>query len=394
MVYDPATGYPTLFGGFDSQGNLDDTWEFAGSEWDDVTPGTSPSARYESAMDYDPAIGQVVLFGGDNDSSLLGDTWTWNGAGWTQQAPTASPPARTGASMAYDEGTGQLVLFGGSTDSGEQGDTWVYGTPDLAPQISSAASTTFDTGQAGSFTVTATGNPAPTFTLGSDAPSWMELDAGTGLLTGTPPAGTEGKISFKIEASNGIGTAATQAFTLKVDAPPAITSAASATFADGVSDSFGFTASGYPAPTFKETGALPAGVSFTKAGLVWGTPEAGASGTYPLTVKASNDVAPVAVQHFTLTVTAPPAITSKDAATFHTEETGTFVVTTSGTPTPAITETGTLPKGVTFTDAGDGNGVLTGLPAFNSAGSYPITFTASNANGTTTQSFTLTVSES
>ena len=204
------------------------------------------------------------------------------------------------------------------------------------------------------------------------------------------PTITSGKIHFTVEATNGVGSA-TEAFTLQVDAAPAITSASSTTFAVGTAGSFTFEATGYPTPKFSEEGPLPSGVEFTKAGLLWGTPEAGTSGVYPLTVDAKNSLAPAAVQHFTLTVTAPPAITSKASATFSTEELGTFVVVATGSPTPAITESGALPNGVTFTDEGDGEGILTGIPAFNSAGTYPITFTASNAKGATTQQFVLTV---
>ena len=40
-----------------------------------------------------------------------------------------------------------------------------------------------------------------------------------------------------------------------------------------------------------------------------------------------------------------------------------FTVTTAGTPTPAITVTGTLPAGVTFVDNGDGTATLAGTPA-------------------------------
>jgi Putative Ig domain/Galactose oxidase, central domain len=361
MVADPVDGDPTLFGGMDNSGVQNGTWEFVDPTWNAVTPGDSPPAREEGSMAYDPAIGQVVLFGGNGASSLLKDTWTYNGSSWTQQSPTSSPSARTSPSMAYDEGTGQLVLFGGGTTSSVLGDTWIYGSPDVAPSISSAATTGFEVGQAGSFTVTATGTPAPTFSL-SGAPSWLELNSTTGVLSGTPPTGTAGLIKFTVVASNGVGSAATQAFILQVDAPPTITSTASTMFGVGSAGSFSFSATGYPTPIFTETGALPDGVSFSRTGLLSGTPEAGTAGVYPLTVKAKNNVAPVATQHFTLTVTAPPTITSKAKYTFYTEEKGTFVVVAAGSPTPAITEEGVLPKGVIFTDDGDGEAVLTGVP--------------------------------
>ena len=75
------------------------------------------------------------------------------------------------------------------------------------------------------------------------------------------------------------------------------------------------TATGTPAPTITESGALPAGVTFS-AGSLSGTPTAG--GIFPITFTASNGAVPPAVQHFTLTVNAPPALTSASSATFTT----------------------------------------------------------------------------
>jgi hypothetical protein len=84
-----------------------------------------------------------------------------------------------------------------------------------------------------------------------------------------------------------------------------------------------------------------------------------------------------------------PAITSSATATFITGIAGTFVVTASGTPTPILSESGTLPTGVTFTGA---TGLLSGTPAAGTAGKYPITFTAQNGVGTAaTQNFILII---
>ena len=67
-------------------------------------------------------------------------------------------------------------------------------------------------------------------------------------------------------------------------------------------------------------------------------------------------------------------------------------MTTTGSPTPALSETGSLPSGVTFTDNGDGTATLAGTPAAGTGGTYPITITASNGVGAdATQTFTLTV---
>jgi hypothetical protein len=67
-----------------------------------------------------------------------------------------------------------------------------------------------------------------------------------------------------------------------------------------------------------------------------------------------------------------------------------FTIIAGGFPAAAITQTGALPAGVTFVDNGDGTGTLGGIPA--AAGSYPLTFDASNLFGASaSQSFTLTV---
>ncbi|MFO1421385.1 MAG: Ig-like domain repeat protein [Candidatus Competibacteraceae bacterium] len=83
-----------------------------------------------------------------------------------------------------------------------------------APAITSAATATFTVGQAGSFTVTATGTPAPTLSSSGTLPSGVSFTNGT--LSGTPAAGTENTYSLVLTASNGVGSAATQNFTLTV----------------------------------------------------------------------------------------------------------------------------------------------------------------------------------
>ena len=71
-----------------------------------------------------------------------------------------------------------------------------------------------------------------------------------------------------------------------------------------------------------------------------------------------------------------------------------FTVQTTGLPDPSLTESGTLPTGVTFTDNGDGTATLAGTPGAGTGGSYPITLTAANqVDSPATQSFTLVVNQ-
>jgi len=128
----------------------------------------------------------------------------------------------------------------------------------VAPTVTSADHTTFTADQAGSFQVTATGYPAPTFSLSGSVPSWLSIDASTGALTGTPPAGAGGSTdTFTVTASNGISPDATQAFTLVVDEAPSFTSADHTTFTVGQAGLFELEISGYPPGSVTETGTLP-----------------------------------------------------------------------------------------------------------------------------------------
>jgi len=179
--------------------------------------------------------------------------------------------------------------------------------------------------------------------------------------------------------------------------PLAITSAASTTFTVGTPGTFTVTATGTPTPTLIEssTDTLPSGVTFVDNGngtaTLSGTPAAGSGGTYTLHFTAINTVSSV-TQTFTLTVDQPPTITSPATATFTTGTPGTFIVRTTGTPTPALTVTGTLPTGVTFVDNGNGTATLASTAA-TPAGTTLLTFTAANGvPPNATQPFTLIVS--
>jgi hypothetical protein len=65
---------------------------------------------------------------------------------------------------------------------------------------------TFVAGQDGAQIVSAFGSPAPSFGLaGGGFPSWAQLDASTGRITGAPPDTAGSPFTFKIRVSNGGG---------------------------------------------------------------------------------------------------------------------------------------------------------------------------------------------
>src|SRR5207253_7951129 len=88
-----------------------------------------------------------------------------------------------------------------------------------APAITSAASTSFTVGTAGTFTITTTGSPTPTITLDGAQPAWLSFvdnTDGTATLSGTPDAGSDLSYSFTVTARNGVSPVATQDFTLGI----------------------------------------------------------------------------------------------------------------------------------------------------------------------------------
>ena len=267
-----------------------------------------------------------------------------------------------------------------------------------ACQITSSKGTTFTVGQAATYTVKTTGYPLCQLSETGALPpgvTFTDNRDGTGTLSGTPAAGSAVPYPFTITATNGVNPAGTQAFILTVNQVPGITSPAGTTFTTGQTGTFTVTTSGVPNSTLSETGALPTGVTFTDnkngTATLAGIPGASSGGTYPFTITATNGVNPAATQPFVLTVNQACQITSDDHATFDVGQAGTITVATTGWPTCALSETGKLPSGVTFTDNGDGTATLAGTPAPGTGGTYLLTITATNAAGSDTQTFTLTV---
>jgi hypothetical protein len=86
----------------------------------------------------------------------------------------------------------------------------------VTPVITSINYMTIPVGLTSGITVIATGTPAPQYTVTGNLPSGVTLDPVTGLFSGTPASGTAGSYPVTIQATNGIGTAPTQSFTLTV----------------------------------------------------------------------------------------------------------------------------------------------------------------------------------
>jgi hypothetical protein len=132
MAYDPKENAVILFGGFNSDGvETDDTWKFdlETRDWSDLSPATTPLARYGHVMVYDESIEQVVMTCGNTATQgHQQDTWTYNASSntWTELATDGNPDRLKWPSMTYDTVNQKGILFGGQIGDNPVSGTWIY----------------------------------------------------------------------------------------------------------------------------------------------------------------------------------------------------------------------------------------------------------------------------
>ena len=183
-AFDAARGRWVLFGGYDTVGQLADTWEFDGTTWVDVTPASSPGGR-NAWMAYDPVRQAVVLYGGVRyfpAYATLADTWLWDGASWIDANPATLPPARAAATLAFDDASGDMLLIGASDLWRWDGLTWADASPATVPPVGTA---TYDPDQA---QVVMMGGGARAELWGWDGAAWTVAYEPTGPTYDVGPA--------------------------------------------------------------------------------------------------------------------------------------------------------------------------------------------------------------
>jgi YVTN family beta-propeller protein len=242
-------------------------------------------------------------------------------------------------------------------------------------------------------------DPAAGVIYATDPGTTWIIDAGTNAITdtlgrggtGVAPAATAGS-AYETGSPYGLWLLTPSAANAL---SPVITSAAAATFTTGLAGSATVLTSALPAATLSESGPLPTGLTWNSDGTLAGTPAPGTGGYYPITITASNGVAPDYTQSFGVSVYQPIVITSASSATFGVGTDSSFSFQSTGYPEPDYAVSGALPAGVTLLWSQASGWQLTGTPAVGSGGVYPITVTAETfgAVPNVTQAFTLTVLE-
>lgn len=127
MAYNVTSQTALLFGGSGAQGyapngttgRFDDTWEWTGNGWREVTvpTGERPPRRWGHVMAFDPWRRTIVMASGDGHGPLRGDAWEFVDGHWT---PIAGPEfaGRRNAVAGYVATTGGFIMQGGSTATG------------------------------------------------------------------------------------------------------------------------------------------------------------------------------------------------------------------------------------------------------------------------------------
>ncbi len=235
--------------------------------------------------------------------------------------------------------------------------------------------------------------------------SFADNGNGTGQFNWTPDFTQAGVYNVTFRASDGVAVDS-EIVTITVadvgNQAPVLTAIGAQSTTENILLTFGISATDADGTTpTLSTSTLPTGASFTDNGNGTGqfswTPDFTQAGVHNITFRASDGVA-VDSEIVSVTVTdagnQTPVLTSIGARATTENTLLTFSVSATdvdGT-TPALT-TSTLPAGATFVDNADGTGDFNWTPDFTQAGSYNVTFYASDGVAVDSEIVPITVAD-
>ena len=258
-----------------------------------------------------------------------------------------------------------------------------------APKITSFARKTAIVNEPYFYQVTATGGPAPTFTIQASSLQGLTIGATDGRISFTPTAQQVGSHIVGITATNPLGSDV-QTFALRIDASasaPQIVSSPVITGTVGILYNYQVTATGNPAAAFSLSNS-PTSMSIDpNTGIIAWTPTQ--SGSFSVTVKAENRVA-VDSQTYSIAVsnsasTPQWASTPKSLAIADQLYTDTLVA--FGTPTPHYLLT-SGPSGLVLDSI---SGKVTWTPSRAQAGINAVQVRATNSGGFADKPYSINV---
>ncbi|PWB68849.1 hypothetical protein C3F09_10930, partial [candidate division GN15 bacterium] len=235
--------------------------------------------------------------------------------------------------------------------------------------------------------------------------TFVDNGDGTGNFAWTPGFTQAGAYSVTFRTSDG-ALIDTELVSINVfesgNQPPVLATIGNRSTTEGINLTFSVSATDPDGTTpVLSASPLPAGASFTNNGNGTGTfnwtPGFTQAGSYNVTFRATDGVATDS-EAIVITVNeagnqAPVLAAIGNRST--TEGSNLSFTISASDPdgtTPSFT-TSTLPTGATFVDNGNGTGSFSWTPGFTQAGSYPVTFRASDGALVDTELITITVND-
>ncbi|MBN1129947.1 MAG: immunoglobulin domain-containing protein [Chitinispirillaceae bacterium] len=312
------------------------------------------------------------------DPALMTYQWKKNG---TNIESATSASYHIAAAQVADSGS--YTVFVANTIGNVTSSVAVL-TVNFAPSITTQpVSQTITQGSPVTFTVAATGKPAPTYQWKKDGANISDATSASFFITSVQPADAA---SYTVTVSNSVSSVTSNAAVLTVNNGPAITTQpVSQTITAGSPVTFTVAASGNPAPTYqwKKDGNNISGA--TSATLTIASVQPADAGSY--TAVAANGIGSSTSNAAVLTVNYAPSITTQPVSqTINAGSPVTFTVAATGNPAPTyqwkkggtnITGATSASLSITSTVSGD-------------AGSYTVVVTNS-VNTVTSNAAVLTV---
>ena len=333
-----------------------------------VAPGTLPNGRQNAA--YSRTI------------TATGGTAPYTYAVTSGALPAGLTLSTGGALTGTPTVNGSFSFTVRATDaqgySGSRAYTLVIAVPAIALAPNTLASGRQNV--AYSRTITASGGTAPyTYAVTAGAlPAGLTLSTG-GTLAGTPTV--NGSFAITVTATDSQGYSGSRAYTLVIAVPAiAVNPTSLPSGRQNVVYSQTLTASGGTAPYnwTVTTGALPAGLTLSSAGVLSGTPTV--NGSFTFTASATDSQGYAGSRAYTLVIAVPTiAVTPTSLPSGRRNVVYSQALAASGGTAPygwAVTA-GALPAGLALSSAG----VLSGTPTAN--GTFTFTATATDSQGYT-----------
>jgi hypothetical protein len=308
-------------------------------------------------------------------------TYQWRKGTTAIAGATSSTLSFTNVQTA-DAGSYSVVVTNSAGSITSNAVALTVNVPATAPAITTQpAPLTLNVGGSGSFSVTATGSPAPTYQWRKGTTAIAGATSATLSFTNVQTADAG---SYSVVVTNSAGSITSNAVALTVNVPataPAITAQpAPLTLNVGGSGSFSVTATGSPAPTYQWRKGTTAIAGATSATLSFTNVQTADAGSYSVVV--TNSAGSVTSNAVALTVNAPAT-----APTITTQPRGLMLpVGYNGSLTVLASGSGTLSyrwnkNGVVVAGATSATLTLTAVQT-GDAGDY--TVVVSNANGSVT----------